>query len=548
MFCYQCQETAQGKGCILKGVCGKTAEVAGLQDLLMYLMKGISKLTTTLRKRGVESATANKFIVDGLFMTITNANFDSSRFVSKIKEAYQLRENLLDELHRQGIHPSLTCDCLTWKSDKVEEMEVKSKEVGILATENKDIRSLRELLTYGIKGMAAYVEHAYNLGFEDTSLYAFIQDALVATTQSDLTVADLTRWVLTCGEYGVKAMALLDKANTSTYGNPEITRVNIGVGKNPGILISGHDLRDIQDLLEQTEGTGIDVYTHSEMLPAHYYPAFKKYKHFVGNYGSAWWKQTSDFETFNGVILFTTNCLVPPRSSATYADRVYTTGSTGFEGFPHIADRKPGGSKDFSALIEHAKKCAPPTEIEHGEIIGGFAHEQVFQLADKVIDAVKSGAIRKFFVMAGCDGRMKSRSYYTEFAEKLPKDTVILTAGCAKYRYNKLPLGEIRGIPRVLDAGQCNDSYSLVMIALKLKEIFGLDDVNELPIAYNIAWYEQKSVIIMLALLYLGVKNIHLGPTLPAFLSPNVAKVLVDNFGIAGIGSVDEDMELFLGK
>ena len=481
MFCYQCQETAQGKGCILKGVCGKTAEVAGLQDLLMYLMKGISKLTTTLRKQGVESSTANKFIVDGLFMTITNANFDSSRFVSKIKEAYQLRENLLNELHRLGIHLSLTCDCLTWKSDKVEEMEVKAKEVGILATENEDIRSLCELLTYGVKGMAAYVEHAYNLGFEDTSLYAFMQDALVATTRSDLTVADLTQWVLTCGEYGVKAMALLDKANTSTYGNPEITKVNIGVGKNPGILISGHDLRDIQNLLEQTEGTGIDVYTHSEMLPAHYYPAFKKYK-------------------------------------------------------------------DFSALIEHAKKCAPPTEIEHGEIIGGFAHEQVFQLADKVIDAVKSGAIRKFFVMAGCDGRMKSRSYYTEFAEKLPKDTVILTAGCAKYRYNKLPLGEIRGIPRVLDAGQCNDSYSLVMIALKLKEVFGLDDVNELPIAYNIAWYEQKAVIVLLALLYLGVKNIHLGPTLPAFLSPNVAKVLVDNFGIAGIGSVDEDMELFLGK
>ena len=393
-------------------------------------------------------------------------------------------------------------------------------------------------------GQYLTVDSAEKLTFENEPM----QDALVATTRSDLTVADLTQWVLTCGEYGVKAMALLDKANTSTYGNPEITKVNIGVGKNPGILISGHDLRDIQDLLEQTEGTGIDVYTHSEMLPAHYYPAFKKYKHFVGNYGSAWWKQTSDFETFNGVILFTTNCLVPPRSSATYADRVYTTGSTGFEGFPHIADRKPGGSKDFSALIEHAKKCAPPTEIEHGEIIGGFAHEQVFQLADKVIDAVKSGAIRKFFVMAGCDGRMKSRSYYTEFAEKLPKDTVILTAGCAKYRYNKLPLGEIRGIPRVLDAGQCNDSYSLVMIALKLKEIFGLDDVNELPIAYNIAWYEQKAVIVLLALLYLGVKNIHLGPTLPAFLSPNVAKVLVDNFGIAGIGSVDEDMELFLGK
>ncbi|MEG0038379.1 hydroxylamine reductase [Bacteroides sp.] len=543
MFCYQCQETALGKGCTVKGVCGKTADVAGLQDLLIYLLKGISKLTVALRAEGKELPEANKFIIDGLFMTITNANFDKERFVTKIREAYTIRERVRQSL---GKEYTCSCDCLSFAGQTLEEMEAKAATVGILNTQNEDIRSLRELLIYGVKGIAAYAEHAYNLGFEDPSISAFIQEALVATTNDALTADELTGLVLTCGENGVKVMALLDTANTSTYGHPEITKVNLGVRNRPAILISGHDLRDMQDLLEQTEGTGVDVYTHSEMLPAHYYPAFKKYSHFVGNYGSSWWKQTSDFESFNGVILFTTNCIVPPRPNATYADRVYTTGSSGFGGFKHIADRPAGGSKDFSALIEHAKRCAPPTEIETGEIVGGFAHNQVFALADKVVDAVKSGAIRKFFVMAGCDGRMKDRNYYTEFAEQLPKDTVILTAGCAKYRYNKLPLGDIGGIPRVLDAGQCNDSYSLVVIALKLKEIFELNDVNELPIAYNIAWYEQKAVIVLLALLSLGVKNIHLGPTLPGFLSPNVAKVLVDNFGIAGIGTVDEDMKLFL--
>ncbi len=543
MFCYQCQETALGKGCTVKGVCGKTADVAGLQDLLIYLLKGISKLTVALRAEGKELPEANKFIIDGLFMTITNANFDKERFVTKIREAYTIRERVRQSL---GKEHTCSCDCLSFAGQSLEEMEAKAATVGILNTQNEDIRSLRELLIYGVKGIAAYAEHAYNLGFEDPSISAFIQEALVATTNDALTADELTGLVLTCGENGVKVMALLDTANTSTYGHPEITKVNLGVRNRPAILISGHDLRDMQDLLEQTEGTGVDVYTHSEMLPAHYYPAFKKYSHFVGNYGSSWWKQTSDFESFNGVILFTTNCIVPPRPNATYADRVYTTGSSGFGGFKHIADRPAGGSKDFSALIEHAKRCAPPTEIETGEIVGGFAHNQVFALADKVVDAVKSGAIRKFFVMAGCDGRMKDRNYYTEFAEQLPKDTVILTAGCAKYRYNKLPLGDIGGIPRVLDAGQCNDSYSLVVIALKLKEIFELNDVNELPIAYNIAWYEQKAVIVLLALLSLGVKNIHLGPTLPGFLSPNVAKVLVDNFGIAGIGTVDEDMKLFL--
>ncbi|MCP3893161.1 MAG: hydroxylamine reductase [Bacteroides sp.] len=543
MFCYQCQETALGKGCTVKGVCGKTADVAGLQDLLIYLLKGISKLTVALRAEGKELPEANKFIIDGLFMTITNANFDKERFVTKIREAYTIRERVRQSL---GKEYTCSCDCLSFAGQTLEEMEAKAATVGILNTQNEDIRSLRELLIYGVKGIAAYAEHAYNLGFEDPSISAFIQEALVATTNDALTADELTGLVLTCGENGVKVMALLDTANTSTYGHPEITKVNLGVRNRPAILISGHDLRDMQDLLEQTEGTGVDVYTHSEMLPAHYYPAFKKYSHFVGNYGSSWWKQTSDFESFNGVILFTTNCIVPPRPNATYADRVYTTGSSGFAGFKHITDRPAGGSKDFSALIEHAKRCAPPTEIETGEIVGGFAHNQVFALADKVVDAVKSGAIRKFFVMAGCGGRMKDRNYYTEFAEQLPKDTVILTAGCAKYRYNKLPLGDIGGIPRVLDAGQCNDSYSLVVIALKLKEIFELNDVNELPIAYNIAWYEQKAVIVLLALLSLGVKNIHLGPTLPGFLSPNVAKVLVDNFGIAGIGTVDEDMKLFL--
>ena len=543
MFCYQCQETAQNKGCTVKGVCGKTSDVANLQDLLIFLLKGISRYTVEMRKKGIEvSAETNHFVMESLFMTITNANFDKERFVTRIQEAIALR----DKLAAEAGNITADCDCMTWRGNSLDEMEAKAATVGVLKTENEDVRSLRELLTYGLKGMAAYAEHAVNLGFDDEEIQAFMQEALVATTQ-ELSADELTALVLKCGEYGVKTMALLDKANTSTYGNPEITKVNIGVRNNPAILISGHDLRDMQDLLEQTEGTGVDVYTHSEMLPAHYYPAFKKYKHFAGNYGSAWWRQNEDFESFNGVILFTTNCIVPPRSTSTYSDRVYTTGASGFSGFTHIEDRKNGQAKDFSKLIEHAKQCKAPTEIETGEIIGGFAHEQVFALADKVVDAVKSGAIRKFFVMAGCDGRMKSRSYYTEFAEILPKDTVILTAGCAKYRYNKLPLGDIGGIPRVLDAGQCNDSYSLALIALKLKEVFEVNDVNELQIAYNIAWYEQKAVIVLLALLSLGVKNIHLGPTLPAFLSPNVAKVLIDNFGIGGITTPDEDMKMFLG-
>lgn len=548
MFCFQCQETSMGKGCTVRGVCGKTADVANLQDLLIYLMKGISKLAIRLRERGEKTPEVNHFIMDGLFMTITNANFDKQRFEEKIKEAFILRENLMKTLKEKNedLLTGETCDCLTWKSDNLQEMEKKATTIGVLTTENEDIRSLREMLTYGVKGIAAYAEHAYNLGYEDPEIFAFMQEALVATKNEALTADELTTLVLKCGSMGVKVMALLDKANTSTYGNPEITKVNIGVQNNPAILISGHDLRDMQDLLEQTEGTGVDIYTHSEMLPANYYPAFKKYKHFVGNYGNSWWKQVDEFESFNGPILFTTNCIVPPRANATYADRIYTTGSAGFSGFPHIPNREKGKSKDFSAIIEHAKKCASPKEIEKGEIVGGFAHNQVFALADKVVDAVKSGAIRKFFVMAGCDGRMKNREYYTEFAEKLPKDTVILTAGCAKYRYNKLPLGDIGGIPRVLDAGQCNDSYSLVVIALKLKEIFGLNDVNGLPIAYNIAWYEQKAVIVLLALLSLGVKNIHIGPTLPGFLSPNVAKILVDTFGIAGIGTADEDMKIFL--
>ena len=547
MFCFQCQETSKGTGCTMKGVCGKTEDLANLQDLLIFLMKGISQFTVRLREEGEEMPEVNKFIMDGLFMTITNANFDKQRFVSKIKESFLVRDKVRNRLIEKKIKdlPS-GCDCLTWKAETLEKMEEKAKHVGVLSTENEDIRSLREMLTYGIKGIAAYAEHAANLGFEDPDIFAFMQDGLIATRKDSLSAEQLTGWVLSCGKMGVRVMTLLDKANTSTYGNPEITKVNIGVRNKPGILISGHDLRDIQDLLEQTEGTGVDVYTHSEMLPAHYYPAFKKYKHFVGNYGNAWWKQVDEFESFNGPILFTTNCIVPPPSKATYTDRIYTTGSAGFTGCFHFEDRVNGKSKDFSRIIEHAKKCKAPTEIEKGEIVGGFAHAQVFALADKVVDAVKSGAIRKFFVMAGCDGRLKSREYYTKFAEQLPKDTVILTAGCAKYRYNKLPLGDIGGIPRVLDAGQCNDSYSLVAIALKLKEIFQLNNVNELPIAYNIGWYEQKAVIVLLALLSLGVKNIHLGPTLPGFLSPNIAKLLVDSFGIAGIGTVDEDIQMFL--
>lgn len=548
MFCYQCQETAKNTGCTIKGVCGKTADVANLQDLLMYLCKGISHYTVRLRAMGVENAEVNKFITDSLFMTITNANFDRDRFITRVNQAIDTRDAMRALfISKGGNIDDVTFEGAFWSSRDVSVMEQKATEVGVLATENEDIRSLRELTIYGLKGMAAYAEHAFNLGFENPEIYEFMQKALVDTTDDSLGAAELTSLVLETGAHGVKVMALLDKANTTAYGNPEITKVNIGVRNNPAILISGHDLKDMEELLKQTEGTGVDVYTHSEMLPANYYPAFKKYSHFVGNYGSSWWRQTQDFESFNGPVLFTTNCIVPPKSTSTYADRIYTTGASGFPGFIHIGDRKDGKTKDFSQIIEHAKRCAAPTEIETGEIIGGFAHAQVFALADKIVEAVKSGAIRKFFVMAGCDGRMKDRNYYTEFAEALPKDTVILTAGCAKYRYNKLPLGDIGGIPRVLDAGQCNDSYSLAVIALKLKEVFNANDINELPIAYNIAWYEQKAVIVLLALLSLGVKNIHLGPTLPGFLSANVVDVLVKNFGIAGIKSVDEDMKLFLG-
>ncbi|MDD3787097.1 MAG: hydroxylamine reductase [Petrimonas sp.] len=548
MFCYQCQETAKNTGCTIKGVCGKTADVANLQDLLMHLCKGISHYTVRLRALGIEIPQINKFVTDSLFMTITNANFDKSRFITRILLAYEMRNAAKERLiSAGGSVEGITFDGAFWTGETEAEMADKALEVGVLASENEDVRSLRELSIYGLKGMAAYAEHAFNLGYEENEIYAFMQRALVATTDDSLSADELTELVVETGKHGVQVMALLDKANTSSYGNPEITKVNLGVRNNPGILISGHDMKDMEELLKQTEGTGVDVYTHSEMLPANYYPAFKKYSHFVGNYGSSWWRQVQDFETFNGVILFTTNCIVPPKKSSTYSDKVYTTGASGFEGFKHIADRKDGQPKDFSALIDHAKKCAAPTEIETGEIVGGFAHNQVIALADKVIDAVKSGAIRKFFVMGGCDGRLNDRNYYTEFAEKLPKDTVILTAGCAKYRYNKLPLGDINGIPRVLDAGQCNDSYSLVKIALALKEAFGLEDLNDLPIAYNIAWYEQKAVIVLLALLSLGVKNIHLGPTLPAFLSPNVVNVLVNNFGITGITTVDEDMKVLLG-
>ena len=545
MFCYQCQETAKGTGCTVRGVCGKTSDVANLQDLLLFILKGIAHYRVQLRALDAIDHSADRFILDGLFMTITNANFDKQRFVEKIKESIKLREQLKQTFLDKGGNPEkITFEGAFWTADSLEEMESKAGHVGVLSTENEDIRSLKEMLTYGIKGMAAYTEHAYNLGHENPSIYEFIDRGLVATTLP-LSADQLVQMVLECGKNGVDAMALLDKANTDTYGNPEITKVDIGVRKNPGILISGHDLRDLYELLEQTEGTGVDVYTHSEMLPAHYYPAFKKYKHFAGNYGNSWWRQVYEFQHFNGPMLFTTNCIVPPHPDANYKDRVYTTGSAGFPGFKHI-ERKPGQPKDFSEIIEHAKRCPAPKAIETGSIIGGFAHNQVFALADKVVEAVKSGAIRKFFVMAGCDGRMKGREYYTEFAQKLPKDTVILTAGCAKYRYNKLPLGDINGIPRVLDAGQCNDSYSLAVIALKLKEIFGVKDINELPIVYNIAWYEQKAVIVLLALLYLGVKNIHLGPTLPGFLSPNVAKVLVEKFGIAGITTADDDLKFFL--
>lgn len=547
MFCYQCQETAKGTGCTIAGVCGKKEDVANMQDLLIFVTKGISVLANAARKQNYKiDDKINRFVFDSLFVTITNANFDKEAIIKKIRNGLKLRDEFKSELKTNGIElPNPVHSSVTWYSDDISEMERKSQLVGVLSIENEDIRSLKELLTYGIKGMAAYAEHAYNLGKINDEVFAFMQKGMAATTE-DLDAETLTAMVLECGKFGVEAMALLDAANTGAYGNPEITEVNIGVRNNPGILISGHDLRDLEDLLNQTQGTGVDVYTHSEMLPGHYYPAFKKYENFVGNYGNAWWKQKEEFETFNGPILFTTNCIVPPSKNATYTDRIYTTGASGLNGAKHIPERKDGKAKDFSEIIEHAKKCAPPVEIESGSIVGGFAHNQVIQLADKVVDAVKSGAIRKFFVMAGCDGRMKDREYYTEFASELPKDTVILTAGCAKYRYNKLQLGDIGGIPRVLDAGQCNDSYSLAVIALKLKEVFELNDINELPIVYNIAWYEQKAVIVLLALLYLGVKDIHLGPTLPAFLSPNVANVLIENFGISGISTVEQDMAAML--
>ncbi|SFP81633.1 hydroxylamine reductase [Caldicoprobacter faecalis] len=546
MFCNQCQEVAKGTGCTLRGVCGKTDDVANLQDLLIYVLKGISVYTTKLREASIKTPEADKFIIESLFSSITNVNFDKKYFVEKITQALSLRDQLKEQAMNAGIKLDENLhDAAVWTGKTLADFEAKAITVGLLAEENEDIRSLKSLVLYGVKGMAAYAYHARVLGYEDDEVYGFMQKALAALLDDSLTADDLVVLAMEAGKYGVQVMALLDKANTSTYGNPEITRVNIGVRNNPGILVSGHDLKDLEELLKQTEGTGVDVYTHGEMLPAHYYPAFKKYEHFVGNYGNAWWKQDKEFESFNGPILMTTNCLIPPKDS--YKDRLYTTGVVGYPGVKHIPVREDG-TKDFSEIIEHAKRCAPPTEIETGEIIGGFAHNTVLSLADKVVEAVKAGKIKKFFVMAGCDGRMKSREYYTEFARKLPHDTVILTAGCAKYRYNKLNLGDIDGIPRVLDAGQCNDSYSLAIIALKLKEAFGLEDVNELPIAYNIAWYEQKAVIVLLALLYLGVKNIHLGPTLPAFLSPNVAKVLVEKFGIGGITNVDDDIKMFMGE
>ena len=539
-FFYQCQGSAGCKCCTIVGVCGKKPEVAAMQDLLIYATKGLSAVTTALRAAGKSvSRNVNHLVTVNLFTTITNANFDREAIIARIKETLAVKADLLTQLDDTSSLPAAAL----WNGDE-SEFDAKAKTVGVLATENEDIRSLRELITYGLKGLSAYSKHANVLAQDDEEVDAFIQRALAATLDDSKSVDDLVALTLETGKYGVQGMALLDKANTTAYGNPEITTVDIGVRKNPGILISGHDLKDLEMLLDQTEGTGVDVYTHSEMLPAHYYPFFKKYKNFAGNYGNAWWKQKEEFESFNGPILMTTNCIVPPKDS--YKGRLWTTGATGFPGCRHI-DADENGHKDFSELIAQAKTCPAPTEIETGSIVGGFAHEQVFALADKVVDAVKSGAIKKFVVMAGCDGRMKSREYYAEFAKALPKDTVILTAGCAKYKYNKLNLGDIGGIPRVLDAGQCNDSYSLALIALKLKEVFGLKDVNELPLIFNIAWYEQKAVIVLLALLYLGVKNIHLGPTLPAFLSPNVASVLVKNFGIAGITNVEDDMKLFFG-
>lgn len=540
MFCFQCQETAGCKGCTVSGVCGKKPEVAAMQDLLIYVTKGLSAVTTALRSEGKEvSKEINHLVTMNLFITITNANFNRKAIIAAVKNTLQAKEKQLERLDsKEGL-----TEAALWNGDEAE-FDEKARNVGVLVTDNEDIRSLRELITYGLKGLAAYSKHANALIQDNENIDAFIQKALTKIQDDSLSVDDLVALTLETGKFGVDGMALLDKANTEAYGNPEITTVDVGVRKNSGILISGHDLRDLEMLLEQTKETGVDVYTHSEMLPAHYYPAFKKYSHFAGNYGNAWWKQKDEFELFNGPILMTTNCIVPPKNS--YKDRLWTTGSAGYPGCRHI-EGEYGHEKDFSAIIEQAKKCPPPTEIEKGTITGGFAHEQVFALAEPIVNAVKSGDIRKFVVMGGCDGRHKNRDYYTEFAKALPKDVVILTAGCAKYRYNKLNLGYIQGIPRVLDAGQCNDSYSLALIALKLKEIFELEDINDLPLAFNIAWYEQKAVIVLLALLYLGVKNIHLGPTLPAFLSPNVTRVLVENFDINGITTVDEDLKNLIG-
>lgn len=541
MFCYQCQETAGCKGCTVVGVCGKQPDVAAMQDLLVWVTKGISAVTTRLREEGRAVADeVNHLVTENLFTTITNANFDKAAIEKRIEKTLEIKTALWEQLERRDNLP----EAAGWTGEPSEFIK-KASEAGVLIGQNEDIISLRSLITYGLKGLSAYTRHANVLLQEDREADAFLQRALAATLDDGLSVDDLIHLTLETGEYGVRGMALLDRANTETYGNPEITTVDIGVGSNPGILVSGHDLRDMEMLLEQTQGTGVDVYTHSEMLPAQYYPAFKKYPNFKGNYGNAWWRQKEEFETFNGPILMTTNCIVPPKDS--YKDRLYTTGAAGYPGCTYI-NGGIGGKKDFSVIIQHAKRCEPPIGIEQGQIVGGFAHAQVLALADKVVDAVKSGKIRKFVVMAGCDGRAKSRTYYTDFAKALPEDTVILTAGCAKYRYNKLNLGDIEGIPRVLDAGQCNDSYSLAVIAMKLQEIFGLDDINDLPIIYNIAWYEQKAVIVLLALLSLGIKNIHLGPTLPAFLSPNVVNVLVEKFGIAGIDSVESDMELFFGE
>jgi hydroxylamine reductase len=551
MFCFQCQETAKNEGCTVKGVCGKPEDTANLQDLLIYVLRGIAVYGEKAKELDMSNKENGLFAAQALFTTITNANWDNERFIEMIKQGLKRRDGLKDKVlaaYREKYDKEFDeklHDSATWFSDDVNEFEEKAKSVGVLATENEDVRSLRELLIIGLKGIAAYADHAAILGFEKDEIYDFIMEALASTTKN-LPVDDMIGLVMKAGETAVNTMALLDEANTSAYGNPEITEVNIGVGNNPGILISGHDLKDMEELLQQTQGTGVDVYTHGEMLPANYYPAFKKYNHFVGNYGGSWWRQNKEFESFNGPILMTTNCIIPIKKSNTYQDRIFTTGMTGYPDVKHIPDRPEGGSKDFSEIIELAKTCEPPVEIETGKIVGGFAHHQVIELADKVVDAVKSGAIRRFIVMAGCDGRQKARNYFTELAKALPKDTVILTAGCAKYRYNKLDFGDIGGIPRILDAGQCNDCYSLAVIALKLKEVFGLDDINDLPISFDIGWYEQKAVAVLLALLFLGVKGMRLGPTLPAFLSPNVAKVLVEKFDIKPIGTVEEDIEAMM--